>query len=78
MKCCLINIIIIFAGSSGYRVVCVYTNWAQYRPEGGKFLPEDVDPTLCTHLIYVYAKLQGNKLKPAEWNDDGSAWSEGM
>ena len=56
----------------------MYTNWSQYRPDGGKFLPEDVDATLCTHLIYVYAKLKGNKLEPAEWNDDGSTWSEGM
>jgi GH18 family chitinase len=70
--------ILLLLGCFGYRVVCVYTNWSQYRPPGAKFLPEDVDAKLCTHLIYVYAKLKGNKLEPTEWNDDGSAWSEGM
>ncbi|KAL4240742.1 hypothetical protein ACF0H5_001531 [Mactra antiquata] len=68
----------VLQGTDAFRVVCVYTNWAQYRPDGGKFLPEDVDPSLCTHLIYVYAKLKANKLAPVEWNDDGNKWSEGM
>merc|ERR1719412_621090 len=35
--------------SDGYKVVCYYTNWSQYRPKKGKFLPEDIDPFLCTH-----------------------------
>ncbi|XP_045214151.2 chitotriosidase-1-like isoform X2 [Mercenaria mercenaria] len=78
MKSLLLLLIILVEGSFGYRVVCVYTNWSQYRPDGGKFLPEDVDASLCTHLIYVYAKLKGNKLEPTEWNDEGSSWSEGM
>ncbi|XP_052266311.1 oviduct-specific glycoprotein-like isoform X1 [Dreissena polymorpha] len=65
-------------GLECFRVVCSYTNWAQYRPGDGRFLPEDVDPSLCTHLIYVYAKLKGNKLEPAEWNDESTTWSEGM
>ncbi|XP_060581856.1 chitotriosidase-1-like isoform X3 [Ruditapes philippinarum] len=78
MKSFLFLLVILVEGCFGYRVVCVYTNWSQYRPPGAKFLPEDVDAKLCTHLIYVYAKLKGNKLEPTEWNDDGSAWSEGM
>ena len=69
---------LLFTGVLSYRVVCVYTNWSQYRPDKGKFLPENVDPSLCTHLIYVYAKLKGNQLEPSEWNDDGTPWSEGM
>jgi len=38
-------------------VVCYWGTWANYRPEGGKFTPEHVDPTLCTHLIYSFAGL---------------------
>jgi len=56
----------------------VYTNWSQYRPDGAKFFPEDIDTALCTHVIYVYAKLKGNTLAAMEWNDEGSSWSEGM
>nr|AZQ25750.1 Chitinase-3 [Haliotis discus discus] len=60
------------------RVVCYYTNWAQYRPEGQKFFPEDVDATMCTHINYAFAKLAGNNLAPYEWNDDSTDWSKGM
>ena len=34
------------------KLVCYYTNWSQYRPKEGKFVPEDIDPFLCTHIIY--------------------------
>ncbi|XP_046577673.1 chitotriosidase-1-like isoform X2 [Haliotis rubra] len=60
------------------RVVCYYTNWAQYRPQGEKFFPEDVDATKCTHINYAFAKLVGNHLAPYEWNDDSTDWSKGM
>ncbi|KAH3871505.1 hypothetical protein DPMN_034708 [Dreissena polymorpha] len=73
-----ISLLLLIKGLECFRVVCSYTNWAQYRPGDGRFLPEDVDPSLCTHLIYVYAKLKGNKLEPAEWNDESTTWSEGM
>lgn len=39
------------------QVVCYWGTWANYRPEGGKFTPDHVDPTLCTHLIYSFAGL---------------------
>ncbi len=44
----------------GKRVVCYWGTWANYRPKGGKFTPEHVDPFLCTNLIYSFAGLDGN------------------
>ncbi len=41
-------------------VVCYWGTWANYRPKGGKFTPEDIDPSLCTHLIYSFAGLDGD------------------
>ena len=38
-------------------VVCYWGTWANYRLSRGKFTPEDVDPALCTHLIYSFAGL---------------------
>eukprot|EP00092_Neocalanus_flemingeri_P017579 GFUD01019020.1.p1 GENE.GFUD01019020.1~~GFUD01019020.1.p1 ORF type:complete len:440 (+),score=91.01 GFUD01019020.1:70-1389(+) len=38
-------------------VVCYWGTWANYRPKDGKFTPEDVDPSLCTHLIYSFVGL---------------------
>ncbi|KAK7113239.1 chitotriosidase-1-like [Littorina saxatilis] len=60
------------------RRVCYYTNWAQYRPGAGRFVPENVDPSLCTHYIYAFATLQGNNIKAFEWNDESTPWSKGM
>ncbi|KAJ0037002.1 hypothetical protein NQD34_005679 [Periophthalmus magnuspinnatus] len=52
------------------RLVCYYTNWSQYRPETGRFVPANVDPNLCTHLIYAFAAInEGNALVTVEWND---------
>jgi len=61
-----------------YRSVCYYTNWAQYRNSKGKFVPEDVDPNLCTHVIYAFAKIVGTDVVAFEWNDESTAWSKGM
>uniref|UniRef100_UPI00398F3E29 acidic mammalian chitinase-like isoform X2 n=1 Tax=Pristiophorus japonicus TaxID=55135 RepID=UPI00398F3E29 len=56
---------------SSFKLVCYYTNWSQYRPEGGKFFPENVDPCLCTHLIYAFASMtNNNELTTLEWNDE--------
>lgn len=52
-------------------MVCYYTNWAGYRPGDGKFSVQDIDPNLCTHLIYSFARVQGNDLATTEPNDPG-------
>lgn len=62
----------------GYLRVCYYTNWSQYRKGIARFVPEDIDVKLCTHLIYAFAKLDGYKLAAVEWNDDTTPWSKGM
>ncbi|XP_014835528.1 PREDICTED: chitotriosidase-1-like, partial [Poecilia mexicana] len=46
------------------------TNWAQYRPSGAKFIPDNIDPFLCTHVIYALASINSfNQVTPVEWND---------
>uniref|UniRef100_A0A8C5LVB2 Acidic mammalian chitinase n=1 Tax=Leptobrachium leishanense TaxID=445787 RepID=A0A8C5LVB2_9ANUR len=55
---------------SAYKLVCYFTNWSQYRPEPAKYLPGNIDPQLCTHLIYAFATMNDNKIAPYEWNDD--------
>ncbi|XP_033630916.1 chitotriosidase-1-like [Asterias rubens] len=63
-----------------YKVVCYFTNWAQYRPDYGRFVAGDIDPFLCTHLIFSFAKLSdsyNNRLEPYEWNDESTEWSVG-
>ncbi|XP_078054046.1 acidic mammalian chitinase-like isoform X2 [Mustelus asterias] len=55
--------------ASAYRLVCYFTNWSQYRPGQGKYKPENVDPCLCTHLIYAFAGMRSNQISTYEWDD---------
>lgn len=53
----------------GYKIVCYYTNWSQYRPKIGKYLPEYLDPFLCTHVIFAFGWIKNGKLTSFEAND---------
>ncbi|KAK7070519.1 Cht3p [Halocaridina rubra] len=66
---------------TGYKVVCYFTNWAWYRQGIGKYKPEDIDPDLCTHIVYGFAVLDSQRLviKPHDtWADydNGEFFSE--
>ena len=55
-----------------YKVVCYFTNWAWYRQGGGKYVPEDIDANLCSHIVYGFAVLNRETLtiKPHDsWAD---------
>ena len=58
--------------SGDYKIVCYFTNWAWYRPGLGKFRAENVQPDLCTHIVYGFAVLDQSSLtiKPHDtWAD---------
>ncbi|XP_026684427.1 probable chitinase 10 [Diaphorina citri] len=58
-------------GSSEKRVVCYYTNWSVYRPGTAKFTPQNINPYLCTHLIYAFGGLdKENGLRPFDKYQD--------
>ncbi|KAJ8299410.1 hypothetical protein KUTeg_023470 [Tegillarca granosa] len=52
-----------------YRRVCYHTSWSQNYSGLGRFVPQDIDPRLCTHLIYAYGKLQNNRILTLLDND---------
>jgi len=55
---------------SSPKLFCYYSSYAQNRQGAGKFLPEDINPDLCTHVIFAFADVvQGTKLKASGWND---------
>ncbi|CAF1146302.1 unnamed protein product [Rotaria sordida] len=55
-----------------YKKICYFTNWAQYRTPPAKFEPENIDPFLCTHVIYAFAGIDNQTLliRPIEENDE--------
>ncbi|XP_074706219.1 acidic mammalian chitinase-like [Strix aluco] len=55
---------------SAYVLTCYFTNWAQYRPGVAKYMPDNIDPCLCTHLLYAFAGMSNNKITTYEWNDE--------
>ncbi|XP_050350766.1 mucin-2 [Nymphalis io] len=57
--------------SSSPRVVCYYTNWSVYRPGTAKFNPQNINPYLCTHLVYAFGGFtKDNTLKPFDKYQD--------
>uniref|UniRef100_G3UUJ2 GH18 domain-containing protein n=1 Tax=Meleagris gallopavo TaxID=9103 RepID=G3UUJ2_MELGA len=55
---------------TAYVLSCYFTNWAQYRPGLGKYMPDNIDPCLCTHLLYAFAGMSNNEITTYEWNDE--------
>ena len=48
--------------STAKAVVCYFRNWSAYRDGTDKYDVDKIDPQLCTHLVYSYAKLDPNKM----------------
>lgn len=44
------------------QIVCYFTNWAWYRRGVGRYVPENIDHTLCTHIVYGFAVLDYSDL----------------
>lgn len=61
-----------------FQIVCYYTNWSQYRPKTAKFLPEDIDPELCTHVIFAFGWLKKGRLSSFESNDESKDGKVGL
>ncbi|XP_025262174.1 mucin-3A isoform X2 [Camponotus floridanus] len=58
-------------GIAERKIVCYYTNWSVYRPGTAKFSPQNINPYLCTHLIYAFGGFtKDNALKPFDKYQD--------
>lgn len=47
----------IFLYSKTGKVVCYYSSWAAYHPGDGKYDISNIDPFLCTHIVYAFIGL---------------------
>lgn len=53
------------------RCVCHITNWSFYRKGEGKFVPENLEPSLCTEIIYSFATLDPEAYEMREFDPWG-------
>ncbi|KAG5666071.1 putative Chitinase ChiA, partial [Polypedilum vanderplanki] len=49
-----------FIASADKKIVCFWGTWATYRQGYGKFDVENIDPTICTHIIYSFLGASSN------------------
>lgn len=67
----LVTVYFYLLGIAERRIVCYYTNWSVYRPGTAKFSPQNINPYLCTHLIYAFGGFtKENALKPFDKYQD--------
>lgn len=57
--------------TKGLKVICHITNWSFYRKNDGKFVPENLETDLCTHIIYSFATLNPETLTLKEFDPWG-------
>ena len=54
--------------SSELRVICYWPNGDTKRNDDFRHTPEDIDPTLCTHIHYAFMLLDEQHMKPVDSN----------
>jgi len=58
---------------------CYFTNWSQYRPGIWKYLPENYESGLCSHLFYAFVSMGDDfRLKSIENNDEDAIGKPGL
>ena len=59
-------------------MVCYFGSWAVYRPGQGKFDVENIDPYICTHIVFGFAGLQGSSIVALDpYNELYENWGKG-
>nr|XP_042135590.1 oviduct-specific glycoprotein [Peromyscus maniculatus bairdii] len=61
---------------TAYKLVCYFTNWAHSRPDPASILPHDLDPFLCTHLIFAFASMNNNQIVAKNLQDEKILYPE--
>ncbi|XP_049566455.1 methylosome protein 50 isoform X3 [Orcinus orca] len=66
----------VFVFGAAHKLVCYFTNWAFSRPSPASILPRDLDPFLCTHLVFAFASMNNNQIVPKDPQDEKILYPE--
>lgn len=58
------------------RRVCYFANWAPYRGLKPSLYPDIIDPELCTHIHYAFAKIDPVSLSLVPTEEHDINWTE--
>ncbi|CAO2599600.1 Oviduct-specific glycoprotein [Lemmus lemmus] len=74
----LVGLVLLMKHNDGtaYKLVCYFTNWAHSRPGPASILPRDLDPFLCTHLIFAFASMSSNHIVANSLQDEKVLYPE--
>ncbi|XP_034356529.1 oviduct-specific glycoprotein [Arvicanthis niloticus] len=61
---------------TAYKLVCYFTNWGHSRPGPASIMPHDLDPFLCTHLIFAFASMRNNQIVAKNLQDENVLYPE--
>lgn len=78
MKIIFLLLAFLISYSSSENIFCYVTNWAQYRTYPAFFYPENIDPFVCTHLIYAFASIKNNQLSAFDPTDESTLNVKGL
>ncbi|XP_037354329.2 oviduct-specific glycoprotein [Talpa occidentalis] len=61
---------------AAHKLVCYYNKWAHSRSSPASVSPRDLDPFLCTHLIFTFASMNNNQIIAMAASDQNVLYSE--
>jgi chitinase len=66
----------IISDEVNFRRVCYYANWAPYRKIDPILYPDNIDPNICTHIHYAFAKINPDTLELLSTEEHDMNWTE--
>ena len=58
------------------RRICYFANWAPYRQLEPPLYPDKIDPDICTHIHYAFAKIDPKTLDLVPTEEHDMNWTE--
>ena len=59
--------------------ICYFDDWSQFRKGHGiRHSYTNIDPSLCSHIVFAFVGMNGNDLIATEYHDEDTAIHKGV